>query len=83
MWLYSSSRNDLHKSSLWPSLVESAMSFDAPPQPQIPNAPPPPPMYGERQAGKKQRPKGQQTTFLGADAVPDMSQVGNKTLLGS
>ena len=32
------------------------MSFDPPPAPNIPDAPPPPPMFGERQAGKKQRP---------------------------
>ena len=58
------------------------MSFDPPPAPNIPDAPPPPPMFGERQAGKKQRPKSQQPTFLGSEAIPQASQLGSKTLLG-
>lgn len=58
------------------------MSFETPPQSQVPNAPPPPPMYAQDKGQKKQRPKSMQPTFLGQGSVPDVSQLGNKTLLG-
>lgn len=58
------------------------MSFDSPPQPQVPNAPPPPPMYAQDKGQRKQRPKSQQPTFLGSDSVPNVTNLGNKTLLG-
>lgn len=58
------------------------MSFEAPAEPKIAQAPPPPPMYGEKTAGAKKKPKSMQTTYLGMDSIPDQTQLGQKTLLG-
>lgn len=58
------------------------MSFDKPADPVVPNAPAPPPMYAQDKGQKKQKQKSQQPTVLGAGSVPDVTALGNKTLLG-
>lgn len=58
------------------------MSFDTPPAPQVAQAPPPPPMYAQDRGQRKQRPRSQQPTALGMGSVPDVTALGNKTLLG-
>lgn len=58
------------------------MSFDAPEQPTTPAAPPPPPSYAEQKGQAKKKGKSMQPTFLGTGSVPDVTNLGNKTLLG-
>ena len=60
------------------------MSFSTPEAMSSPGqAPAPPPMFGEQQrAGTKKKGQGMQPTFLGSGSIPDVGQLGNKTLLG-
>lgn len=58
------------------------MSFDTPPAPQVANAPPPPPMYAQEKKSGKGKQKSQQPTALAAGSVPEITSLGNKTLLG-
>lgn len=58
------------------------MSFDTPAQPTVGAAPPPPPMYAQDKGQQKKRPKSQQPTALAAGSVPEVTALGNKTLLG-
>lgn len=58
------------------------MSFSSPKLPDLPMAPPPPPMFGERQPVKKKQAQSSQPTFLGAASTPNVTQLGSKTLLG-
>lgn len=60
------------------------MSFDlpSPQQPMLPQAPPKPPMFGERPVGNKPKAKSQTPTFLGTGTAPTQGQLGQKTLLG-
>jgi hypothetical protein len=63
------------------------MSFSIPPTaslPQIPNAPPPPPMFGaQQQPGSKPKRASFFPTFLGTGSTPEAGQLGQKTLLGA
>jgi hypothetical protein len=64
------------------------MSFGTPPSgqlPMIPNAPSPPPMFGQADSSPGTKPKRQSffPTFLGTGDTPQAGQVGNKTLLGA
>jgi hypothetical protein len=63
------------------------MSFAAPPQgtlPQVPNAPPPPPMFGAQTTpGSKPKRQSFFPTFLGTGSTPEAGQLGQKTLLGA
>lgn len=52
----------------------------APPIP--PQAPAPPPVFGQTTAAKKPQRKSQSPTFLGSEMTPSSSNVSNKTLLG-
>lgn len=61
------------------------MSFNAPTAalPQVPNAPPPPPLFGAQTApGQKPKRASFFPTFLGSGETPTGSQLGQKTLLG-
>lgn len=58
------------------------MSLETPSLPNVPGQPAPPPMFGE---GKDKKKKGQgsmQPTFLGTGSIPQVNQLGQKTLLG-
>lgn len=59
------------------------MSFDTPPAPATTAAPAPPPMFGQVQGGGKKKAKGQQPTALSEGSVPQVTALGNKTLLGA
>lgn len=54
--------------------------FEAP-QVQLPQAPPPPPMFGSDAVKGKPKSKSMQPTFLGQSATP--TNTGQKTLLGT
>lgn len=58
------------------------MSLDTPALPTIPGQPVPPPMFGEQSAKKKSKGGSVQPTFLGTGSVPQVGQLGTKTLLG-
>lgn len=58
------------------------MSFDTPPQPAVAAAPPPPPMYAQDKGQGKKKQRSQQPTALGMGSVPEVTALGNKTLLG-
>lgn len=58
------------------------MSFDTPPAAQVDKAPPPPPMYAQDKGQGKKKPRSMQPTALGQGSVPDVTSLGNKTLLG-
>ncbi len=59
------------------------MSLDSPPaQPNVGPAPAPAPMYAQSQAKGKQKPKSQQPSALASGSVPEVTALGNKTLLG-
>jgi hypothetical protein len=58
------------------------MSFETPPAPTAAAAPPPPPMYAQDKKAGKQRPKSMQPTALASGSVPEVTALGNKTLLG-
>jgi len=49
--------------------------------PKIPDAPPPPPVFGEIQGKRPQR-KSQTASFLGSTATPTSGSLGQSTLLG-
>jgi hypothetical protein len=58
------------------------------PPPQLPTAPPRPPMYGENaEAGMRQKKAAAANanpfgSFLGTNSAPSAGQTGTKTLLG-
>jgi hypothetical protein len=58
------------------------------PQPELPTAPPRPPMYGQTsEAGMRQKKSALQNqnafgSFLGTGSTPTSGQLGQKTLLG-
>lgn len=54
---------------------------DDPPPVQV-NIPTPPAVFGERQAGTKKKAKSMQPTFLGTGSIPEVTNLGQKTLLG-
>lgn len=58
------------------------MSFDSPPPPAVAAAPPPPPMYAQDKKQGKGKQKSMQPTALAAGSVPEVTSLGNKTLLG-
>lgn len=51
--------------------------------PQMPGMPNLAPLFGMAPGQKKPQQKSPQASFLGSDAVPNKSQIGQKTLLGT
>lgn len=50
--------------------------------PQLPNAVPPPPVFGSAPQGKKPGIKSATPSFLGAADLPSKANIGTKTLVG-
>lgn len=47
-----------------------------------PNAPTPPPVFGQDPMGKKPKQKSTTPTFLGSGTMPQQGETGGKTLVG-
>lgn len=58
------------------------MTPSRPQQIILPQAPAPPPVFGQNPTGTKPGNKTQSATFLGSAALPSQSNQGFKTLLG-